>query len=52
MSKILELRALAQAELGDRFDIRDFHDVVLTNGSIPLNILEELVLQYIADKKT
>ncbi len=52
MTKILELRALAQAELGDRFDIRDFHDVVLTNGSIPLNMLEELVLQYIADKKT
>jgi len=40
MSKILELRALAQTELGDRFDIRDFHEVVLTNGSMPLNMLE------------
>jgi len=51
MTRILELRALAQTELGDRFDIRDFHDVVLTNGSMPLNMLEELILQYIADKK-
>ncbi len=38
--KILELRALAQKELGPRFDIRDFHDVVLRNGTIPLDILE------------
>ncbi len=49
MSKILELRELARAELGDKFDIRDFHHVVLTNGSVPLDILEELVRQYIAD---
>jgi hypothetical protein len=44
MTRILELRALAQAELSDRFDIRDFHDVVLTNGSMPLNMLEELLI--------
>ncbi len=49
MSKILELRELARAELGDKFDIRDFHHVVLTNGSVPLDILEELVRQYISD---
>jgi len=49
MSKILELRELARTELGDKFDIRDFHNVVLTNGSVPLDILEELVRQYIAD---
>ncbi len=51
MIKILELRDLAENELGDRFDIRDFHDVILTNGSMPLDILEELVRQYISDTK-
>jgi uncharacterized protein (DUF885 family) len=51
MLKILELREHARAELGDRFDIRDFHDVVLKNGAIPLSILEELVNDYIAKKK-
>jgi uncharacterized protein (DUF885 family) len=51
MLKILELREHARAELGDRFDIRDFHDVVLKNGAIPLAILEELVDDYIAKKK-
>ncbi len=48
MTKILELRKLAQAELGERFDIRSFHNVVLTNGAMPMNILEELIRQYIA----
>ncbi len=51
MLKILELRERARAELGDRFDIRDFHDVVLKNGAVPLPILEELVSDYIAKKK-
>ncbi len=51
MLKILELREHARAELGDKFDIRDFHDVVLKNGAIPLSILEELVDDYIAKKK-
>jgi uncharacterized protein (DUF885 family) len=51
MMKILELRDRAQNELGERFDIREFHDVVLTNGSMPLDILEELVTQYIEDTK-
>jgi uncharacterized protein (DUF885 family) len=46
--KILELRALAQKELGPKFDIRDFHDVVLRNGTIPLDILEEQVRVWIA----
>ncbi len=52
MTKILELRDLARAELGDRFDIRQFHNVVLTSGSVPLDILEDIVRQYIADVKT
>lgn len=51
MMKILELRDKAKSELGDKFDIRDFHDVVLKNGSVPLPILEELVDAYIAKKK-
>lgn len=51
MTKILELRELARAELGEQFDIREFHNVVLTNGKVPLDILEDLVLQYIADEK-
>ncbi len=51
MMKILELRELAQAELGDAFDIREFHNVVLTNGSMPLTLLERLVREYIDAKR-
>jgi uncharacterized protein (DUF885 family) len=47
MMKLLELRQKAMDELGDRFDIRDFHDVVLKNGAVPLDILERLVEDYI-----
>ncbi|MBL0682599.1 DUF885 domain-containing protein [Aquimarina mytili] len=50
MNKILELREDARKKLGDRFDIREFHDVVLTNGAVPLNILKELVEDWIASK--
>ncbi|MBY5991887.1 DUF885 domain-containing protein [Ferrimonas balearica] len=49
MIKILELRERAKTQLGDRFDLRAFHDVMLQNGAVPLNILERLVEQYIAD---
>ncbi|MCB0510482.1 MAG: DUF885 domain-containing protein [Bacteroidetes bacterium] len=49
--KILELRERAKDELKDLFDIREFHEVVLTNGSVPLDILEELVDTYTASKK-
>jgi uncharacterized protein (DUF885 family) len=49
--KILELRALAQQELGPKFDIRDFHDVALRNGTIPLDILEAQVRDWIAQSQ-
>lgn len=52
MMKILELREKAKSALGDKFDLRDFHDVVLKNGAVPLDILETLVDRYIADKKS
>ena len=51
MLKILELREKAKKELGAKFDIRDFHDVVLKNGAVPLPVLESLVNDYIAAKK-
>ena len=51
MTKILELRTKAEEALGDKYDVRDFHRVVLNNGSVPLNILEDLVDKYIAKTK-
>ena len=51
MIKILELRSRAHRELGDAYDIRDFHDALLKNGSVPLDILERIVDDYIAQKK-
>ena len=51
MIKILELRARAKQELGDKFDIRAFHDVVLGGGALPLGILEQRVDQWIAATK-
>lgn len=50
MMKILELRARAEAALGDAYDIRDFHDVVIGKGAMPLPILETQVDAYIAAK--
>jgi len=47
MIKIVELREDARARLGDAFDIRDFHDVVLKDGPVPLEILEENVEAWI-----
>ncbi|MGO2274380.1 DUF885 domain-containing protein [Pseudoalteromonas nigrifaciens] len=51
MLKILELRENAKQQLGDKFDIRQFHDVVLKNGPVPLNVLENFVNQWIASKQ-
>jgi uncharacterized protein (DUF885 family) len=51
MLKILELREKAKLALGENFDLREFHNVVLKNGAVPLDILEELVDEYIAELK-
>ncbi len=49
--KIRELRARAEEALGADFDVRHFHDAVLANGSVPLDILEELINAWIEEQK-
>ncbi|MCK8455547.1 DUF885 domain-containing protein [Sphingomonas faeni] len=49
--KITELRDRAKRELGDRFDIRDFHEAILSQGALPLDVLDEQVARYIADRR-
>jgi uncharacterized protein (DUF885 family)/prolyl oligopeptidase PreP (S9A serine peptidase family) len=49
--KIRELRARAEERLGDRFDIRTFHDVVLGQGAMPLDLLEKTVNDWIASQR-
>ena len=51
MLRILVLRAKAEAELGDDFDIRGFHDTVLGGGAVPLAILERRVDEWIDSVK-
>ncbi len=48
--KIWELRHIAEHDLGDRFDLREFHDVVLGNGAVPLAMLEDIVLRWVESK--
>lgn len=49
--KIMELRAKAEKELGDKFDIRQFHDQILGTGSIPIALLEKHINEWIASIK-
>jgi uncharacterized protein (DUF885 family) len=49
--KIKELRAKAESELGEKFDLRAFHDAVLENGSIPLFVLEQKINAFITEHK-
>jgi uncharacterized protein (DUF885 family) len=50
--KIIELRKMAEADLGAKFDIRKFHDALLEIGSVPLPVLEEHIKAFIAQQKT
>jgi uncharacterized protein (DUF885 family) len=49
--KIRELRSMAERELGPDFDVREFHDVVLGSGAVPLMVLEENVERYVAEAR-
>jgi uncharacterized protein (DUF885 family) len=48
---IKNLRKMAEQDLGRDFDLREFHDQVLKNGSMPLSMLEEVIIAYVANKK-
>lgn len=50
MIKILQLREQAKARLGDRFDLREFHNAILQHGSLPLQCLEQEVERYVKSK--
>jgi uncharacterized protein (DUF885 family) len=50
--KIRELRAYAELELGEAFDVRYFHDKVLENGAVPLSVLEDIVKAWVAEEKS
>ena len=51
MIRIQELRAKAEAELGDDFDIRGFRDAILGGGALPLDLLERRIGQWIVEEK-
>lgn len=50
MLTILDLRQRARDQLGEQFDIREFHDAVLKNGAVPMEVLEQVIDNYIAEK--
>ena len=50
--KIKELRERARREIGEGFDVREFHDAVLLAGAVPLDVLEQNVNRWIATKKS
>jgi uncharacterized protein (DUF885 family) len=49
--KILELRRRAKRDLGAKFDIRKFHDAVLGEGPLPLDVLDQQITAWIAEQK-
>jgi uncharacterized protein (DUF885 family) len=51
MMTILELRQRAEEALGEDYDIREFHDAVLKNGAMPMQVLEEVINAYIKSKQ-
>ena len=50
MNKILELRNRSEEKLGSNFDIKEFHDIILKDGALPLDILTQKVEAWIASK--
>lgn len=48
--KFKELRKKAEDRLGDKFDVREFHDIVLKNGALPIKILEKMVEEWLKSK--
>jgi uncharacterized protein (DUF885 family) len=49
MMKILELREKAKSKLGNQFELKEFHNVVLKNGAVPLDVLEEIIESYVSE---
>ncbi|MCD6051955.1 MAG: hypothetical protein K0Q55_3373 [Verrucomicrobia bacterium] len=49
--KIKELRSRATKQLGDKFDVKEFHDIILLGGSMPLEILEARVNAWLQEKR-
>jgi uncharacterized protein (DUF885 family) len=49
--KIRELRERARERLGERFDVRRFHNAVIDNGALPLDVLDRLVNEWIEQQK-
>ena len=50
--RILELRHKAETELGDKFDLRDFHDTILGQGAVTLSVLDGIVEDWIAERRS
>ena len=50
--KLKELKARSKQQLGDKFDVREFHDIVLLSGALPLDLVEKNVDKWIAKKKS
>ena len=50
--KIRDLRARAESVLGPRFNLREFHDLLIGSGAVPLDVLEEMVTRWISQQQT
>jgi uncharacterized protein (DUF885 family) len=50
--EILDLRQYAKDQLGDKFDIRTFHDEILSGGALPMDVLKERIQEWVAIQQT
>ena len=50
MLKMQELRQYAETELGENFSLKDFHDVVLQDGAMPMDVLQDVVHDWVANQ--